>query len=521
MIIKKNMTILARFLPAVFSGLLLTLCFPKAQAWPLAFFALVPLLVNLNKQPAKTSFFIGFIFGFIHFFTLIYWIVPTLCQYGGLHPAIAVFALVLLCCYLAIYPAVFCFFLNKNFFHPMISPLFSACLWIGLEYIRTYAFTGFSWGALGYSQFTNLSFIQIADVAGVYGISFVIVLVNAVLANVWNARKSHPIRHTKTQIIYTLIIVSGVFFYGHQKIQAVDSQIASAPRTTIGVIQGNIEQDVKWSHSFKKKTVEKYARLSQTLSEDRPDLIIWPETALPFYYGLDKPLSFRVDHCIRSLDTHFLIGSPAYNSSDKTVSYYNRAYMFSPDTAISGVHDKSHLVPFGEYVPFGKYLIFLGKIIAQAGDFSAGPSVFYPLKFKNQKTGVLICFEILFPTISSEFVKNGATFLTTLTNDAWFGHTSAVKQHFTIAIFRAIENRRVLIRAANTRISGFIDPAGRVLNTTSLFTDAAITRDLPAMTTLSFYTRYPDLFTHLAMGLAMVAFCLTFVLKRVKQSARR
>ncbi len=211
---------------------------------------------------------------------------------------------------------------------------------------------------------------------------------------------------------------------------------------------------------------------------------------------------------------------------------------------ITGIYDKHHLVPFGEYVPFGKYLTFLGKITAQAGNFSPGEQSFTPLVFDDNtlkktnnlqvtydqknirnlkvthKTGVLICFEILFPSIASKFVKNGADILTTITNDAWFGYSSAAMQHFSIAVFRAIENHRTMARAANTGISGFIDPTGKIIKKTSLFTDKAATCQVPVLNSISFYTKHGDLF---AMGsfFAILANCMLFMLKGLKKNPRR
>lgn len=514
MITKKNRIHLTPYFAAVLSGLGLTFCFPDAHLWPIAFFVLVPLLVSIRDKTAKASFIIGFLTGFIHFCTLIYWIVPTLNQYGGLHPAIAAAALILLCSYLSLYPALFAVLVNRYRFHKSYSALMIAALWVGLEYIRTYAFTGFSWGALGYSQFTNLWLLQTADISGVYGISFIIVLTNAVLAQIFCLRHLNPFKSLFIPIFSCLLLLAGSHGYGFYQLNRLDTKLAAADAVTIGIVQGNIEQNQKWSPAFKTQTIDKYTRLTQTLKTAAPDLIVWPETALPFYYGLDMPLTLNVNQTIQTAQTHFLIGSPAFDRSGQTVLYFNRAYMFNPDATPQGSYDKHHLVPFGEYVPFGNLLKFLGKIIAQAGDFTAGPSDFTPLAFNDQNTGVLICFEILFPKIAAAFVNNGATYLTTLTNDAWFGYTSAARQHFSIAVFRAVENRRTLIRAANTGISGFIDPAGRILKTTGLFEDAAISMPLPAVTTQSFYTRYPDLLT----WAVMVAFLILFMVKRHKNA---
>ena len=522
--------ITAKYITTVISGLALTLSFPEANLSYLAFFALVPWLMSLRSMTSKESFYYGFILGLVHFLTLIYWIVPTLHEYGGLHLILAVSTLILLCVYLSLYPAIFAFILKQMDADSWFAPLAAACLWTGLEYIRTYAFTGFSWGALGYSQYENLLLIQIADFSGVYGVSFLIVLINYLLTSLGLSLNKGLHKKHVLPIIYTVILFSGAIFYGDQKINTLNSQIKTAKKTIIMLVQGNIKQDLKWSDQFKSQTLKKYIHLSQGEFEKagplkKPDLVIWPETALPFYYGFDKNPSNQLDQCVMALKTNFLIGSPAFKTEENQTKFYNRAYMLNRFSIITGTYDKTHLVPFGEYVPFGAYLTFLGKLTAQAGDFSSGDKTFNPLKFNDHhlkvtsnlkvtsKTGVLICFEVLFPSIASRFVKNGADILTTITNDAWFGHTSAALQHFSIAVFRAVENRRTMARAANTGISGFIDPKGEILETTQLFTDQAITRQVPCLDQISFYTKYGDIF---AIG-SIVAICMLFMVKGVRK----
>ncbi|MCP4722507.1 MAG: apolipoprotein N-acyltransferase, partial [Desulfobacteraceae bacterium] len=401
-------------------------------------------------------------------------------------------------------------------------PIIGAGLWVGLEYTRTHAFTGFPWGVLGYSQYLNQTLVQLADLTGVLGLSFLIVLCNFTLAQLVLLRPATYPGQTSCRTIltvlgYTLVLVVAVSVYGSARIQAIDRGIQNAPKPNISVIQGNIQQDLKWDKTFKNKTIEKYGSLSLGAAKTKPALIIWPETALPFYYGVDKGYSNQVDIYIRKAKTHFLMGSPAFERGREDSRFFNRAYMLNQLSIVTGTYDKTHLVPFGEYVPLEEYLTFLGKITDQAGNFSRGEKSFVPLAFKDHKTGVLICFEILFPSIAREFVKNGADILTTMTNDAWFGLTSAARQHFSIAVLRAVENRRSVIRAANTGISGFIDPVGRVLSETNLFTTAVITRPVPVLEEISFYTRHGDL---LGMA-ALVAICLGFMVKGINKIFRR
>jgi apolipoprotein N-acyltransferase len=520
---KEKLFFLIPYVPALGSGLLLTASFPDVSLYILAFAALVPLLVSIQSMTPKQSFYAGWVTGVCHYMTLIYWIVPTVTIYGGLHSLLGVSTLVLLCLYLGLYVGGFTWVLKQLDLPMIFMPLMGACAWVGLEYIRTHALTGFPWGVLGYSQYSNQTLLQTADVTGVLGISFLIVLCNFTLAHlcVYLGPRSGSGRISGRSIfivgVYTLVFVAFALVYGRVRIQAMDREILASPTPKISVVQGNIRQDLKWDTTFKQETIETYGSLSLGAAEQKPELIIWPETALPFYYGNDPLYSNQVDVCVRKAKTHFLVGSPAYKRDKESPRFYNRAYMLNPLSLVTGTYDKTHLVPFGEYVPLEAYLGFLGKITQQAGNFSAGEKTFAPLAFRDHRTGVLICFEILFPSVARAFVKNGADVLTTMTNDAWFGHTSAARQHFSIAVLRAVENRRSVVRAANTGISGFIDPVGRILEETGLFTTTAITGPVPALKKISFYTRHGDL-----IGMAaLVAICLGFMVKGVNNIFRR
>lgn len=518
---KKIFSFVVTHFPALTTGLMLTASFPDSDLFYLAFAALVPLLVSMESMTARQSFYAGFTAGFFHFMTLIYWIVPTVTIYGGLHPLLAISVLTLLCLYLALYLGGFAFFTKKLGLPPGILPLGGACVWVGLEYIRTHALTGFPWGVLGYSQHSNRLLVQVADLTGVLGLSFILVVCNFFLARlILYVRSSHRTGTGKALLAvlsYTLVLVAVSLAYGRSRLQAIDTLIQAAPKPRICVVQGNIRQDLKWNQAFKDATLERYGSLSLAAVEQDPDLIIWPETALPFYYGYETEYSAKVDAYIQKASTHFLIGSPALETREGIHYFYNRAYMVSPLARVIATYDKNHLVPFGEYVPLEPYLSFLGKITAQAGNFSTGDKTFTPLVFNAHKTGVLICFEILFPDIAAEFVKNGADLLTTMTNDAWFGYTSAARQHFSIAVLRAVETRRSVVRAANTGISGFIDPRGQAMETTRIFTTTRILQPVPALKEISFYTRYNDL---LAMA-SLVAICLGFMVKGINKFMRR
>jgi apolipoprotein N-acyltransferase len=212
---------------------------------------------------------------------------------------------------------------------------------------------------------------------------------------------------------------------------------------------------------------------------------------------------------IEQADTDFLIGSPSFERQEKGEIYFNSAYLVSPVTKNISKYDKAHLVPYGEYVPFRKWLPFLGKLVAQVGDFRPGPPGKI-LPWHNNDLGVQICYEIIFPGLSRAMVKNNAVLLINITNDAWFGKTSGPYQHFSMTIFRAVENRRALARAANTGISGFIDPVGRILASTPLLEEAALTRALPLIRSTTFYTRYGDMLALACLAGALFGILLEF-----------
>ncbi|MBP9597777.1 MAG: apolipoprotein N-acyltransferase [Desulfobacter sp.] len=504
-------------LPALVSGLMLFSAFPAPGFYPAAFFALVPLWLSLERLSSKQAFYAGIGTGISFYLPLIYWICPTLTEYGGLNPFAALSCLLLLVLYLSAYTGVFALAMKKIPVPEGLVPFWGAVAWVSLEYIRTYLFSGFPWGVLGYSQYPNRVLIQAADTFGVLGISFLVVVANGVLVIAFKSfsRRAWPEKTNMAGLSLSMVLLCSAFIYGHLKLAQVRGQINGVPSRTISVIQANISQDRKWDKAFVDETIDRYSRLS--LEAMPCDLVVWPETALPFYYGMDPVPSNRVDAMVRKAGTFFLIGIPAARPSDDGFLYYNRACMLNPLALPKGYYDKHHLVPFGEYVPFKRLLRFAEKLTAGAGDFSKGETGPVPLNFGTGTTGVLICFEIIFPDIASAFVRNGADILTTMTNDAWFGRTQAALQHFSMAVFRAVENRRSVVRVANTGISGFIDPSGTILEKTDIFTACALTRQVPVMSGQTFYTRHGDL----AAKACLVAFFLICVIKFILKKFRR
>ncbi len=514
--VKKLSRNIQNILLAIFSGLLLTASFPKIGIDLLAWIGLVPLLVALRGLTPKAGFRIGFIAGTVHFLSLLYWLVPVMKTYGYLPGYLSITILFLFSAVLALFFAVFSMVLIGVGKKPWSCLIILPPVWVSVEYIRTFIFTGFPWELLGYSQFEQLHLIQISDIFGVYGVSFLVALSNAAIyfcilyfTKMRWQRSEIPGRLAAVAVIISVTAMASTVVYGLWRIKAVDQYIAASPNAKTTVVQGNIEQLTKWDPDFQIATVKKYTRLSQTAVSDKPDLVIWPESATPFYFGYEKVPSEMVLEGIRRVNSDFLFGSPSFAQKDNIIEYYVSAYLVSPQQKTVGRYDKAHLVPYGEYVPLKKWLPFLGKIVAHVGDFVAGAKG-KTIPWRNEKLGIQICYEIIFPGLSRAMVKNNAALLVNITNDAWFGKTSGPYQHFSMTVFRAVENRRALARSANTGISGFIDPVGRILASTPLLNDAVITRSLPLLDIKTLYTRFGDVFAWACLAATLSVILLKF-----------
>ena len=495
---------------AALSGLLLTCAFPKIGISWFAWFALVPLLVSLRNTSIKKSFFAGMTAGFVHYLTLLYWLVSTMQTYGNIPYYISISILVIFAAYLALYFAIFsaCFtWLNLK---PAASFFIAPILWVCLEYIRSFMLSGFPWELAGYSQFKWLPIIQVADFTGVYGVSFLIILGNITICFLFlyiTKKKLHCFKVTGHILagacLIFLLLFSSLFLYGKWRINCIDKRISNSPSLKVALVQGNIDQLVKWDREFQESTTRKYIKMSRSdncrmSTNQKPDLIVWPETAAPFYFLINKRLTQIVENGIRDTGSYFLIGSPSFKLHNKQNEFYNSAYLVNPDGRSVAQYDKTHLVPFGEYIPFSRFFPFLGKIVEGVGDFQSGQKGKTVALGKN-RLGVQICYEIIFPGLSRAMVKNNASLLVNITNDAWFGKTSAPYQHFSMAVFRAVENRRSLARSANTGISGFVDPAGRIKGKTDLFTEKVLAQSIPLLNNHSFYTRFGDIFVYICI----------------------
>jgi apolipoprotein N-acyltransferase len=473
---------------AALSGVLLALSFPLPGLSFLAWVALIPLLAVCRGASPREAGRWGFVTGIIAFGGIVYWVNIVMTTYGRLPLPVSLVLYLLLTAYLALYPAAFAWLVARGAAVRIPVVVAAPVAWTALEFLRAHLLTGFPWACLGHSQYRILPLIQVADLTGVYGLSFLLVIANVVL---WGVVRStleqgpFPLRG----MLVLFLVVGGVVGYGGLKL----TSSGEGEPLRVALLQGNIPQDVKWDPAFQESTIAIYERLTREAAAGGARLVVWPESAAPFYLQDDRLRAERIQSLARNLKAAMVVGSPAYEMGAGTVRYFNSAFLVDDGGAIAGRSDKVHLVPFGEYVPLGRLFPFVSKMVVGIGDFSPGRGTI-PLAGGPTPLGVLICFEGIFPEIGRGYVAAGARLLVSITNDAWFGRSSAPHQHLAMTVFRAVENRVPLVRAANTGISAIIDSRGHIRGMTTLFTEGQLGGEVRISNEGSFYTRHGDLF---------------------------
>lgn len=489
---------LAPFFLSAVGGMLFALSLPKVDFFITAWVCLIPLLFALEDQTPQRSFFLGLVFGLFAYTGIFYWTYTPMYFYGGISLIVSMLLVLLFASYLSIYTSLFAYVTSwsqMRFSLPLIVTV--PVSFTVLEFFRAYLLTGFPWGYLGHSQLPWLTFMQVLDITGVYGATFVIAVVNValflILKRIIGTLKAFPL--VETAVAALLVVM--VFFYGLYALHREERISSSTSPITVALIQGSIPQNLKWNPTYQEETVFIYEDLTLRSLEYDPDIIVWPETATPFFFQESDRYAPRIIRLASENDVYLFFGSPAYEIRDKDrIAYFNRAYMISPDGDITGYYDKRHLVPFGEYIPLKKLLFFVEKLTESVGETEPG-TITDPMETEFGAVGSLICYESIFPEISRMFARKDAALLINITNDAWYGTTSAPYQHFSLAQMRAIETRLPLIRVANTGISAVVYPTGLVDMSTPLFRRTiaiAYVRPNPRMT---FYTRFGDVFAWL------------------------
>ena len=485
------------------SGLLLALSFPRFGHPAVSWIALSPLLVAITVEGPRggglgRGWGLGLATGVMYFAGTVYWTSGVMAQYGGINPVLSAGIAGLLVGYLALFPAVFGLLVAgavRRFGTRGL--LVAPPAWVATELARTLLFGGFPWALVGYTQTTVLSVAQIASLVGVYGLSFLVVLLSASLALAAVSRD----RSGLVAVACAALLVASAVLWGRARL--ADGRLTrTGTLVRVGLVQGDVPQDQKWVPGLEDEILTRYLTLSRQAADRGARAILWPESSTPFYFE-NSPKGEAIRLFARERGASVLLGSDELDRRNPRVSY-NSAFMVRPDGSTAGVYRKVRLVPFGEYVPFRTLLFFAAPLVEAVGEFAPGQApVMLPLAGKPVSTA--ICYEVVYPALIRAGVLQGSTLLTTITNDAWFGRSSAPYQHFEMASMRAIEQGRYLARSANTGISGIVDPYGRVLMASDLFTRQVLVGDVRLIEEQTTYARYGDLVAYASVVVTLVA----------------
>ena len=502
---------------SLLSAALLVLAFPPYDFSWLVWIALVPLLISGNGKNSIFSFLLWFLCGVAFFTGVFLWIFEVRGYrfhhhfFIGLYlgPLFGLFGLALS--------------LIRKRLGIMWAYLAAPFLWTSLEYVRANLFfLSLPWAFLAHSQYQNLALIQIASISGAYGVSFLIVMVNAATAFLLLSL----VHRFETSISRGRLLVSGgevgfvagaaalmiiiTLSYGYLTLS--DPLVGKELKTT--VIQGNINRTMKASPARHAEFImAKYTSLTRSARADGADLIVWPEASTPGFVLTNLQLRSDILSLVRETKSYFVVGSSEYAKfmnvgGRKGRGTGNTALFISPEGRVLGQYLKIHLVPFGEHVPLEGKVPWPGFIVPEGKKSFEIPGKEYTLfEIKGARFGVVICWEIVFPELFREFVKRGADFMLNLTNEGWFGETAAPYQMLSMSVFRSVENRISMARAANTGISCFIDPAGRVTgrvqkNGKDIFVDGYLTQGISLSPKQTLYTAYGDVFAYAVFGIA-------------------
>jgi len=460
--------------------------------------ALSPLLVAL-MHPAgvrtRRAFGLGMATGAVYFGGTLYWTPDVLRTFGGISLPLAVAAGGLLVAYLALFPAFVAVAVARVCGRIGPSGVLAApVFWVAAELARRWILGGFPWVLLGSSQAGVTPVVQTASLAGVYGLSALVAFVSSALALAAAGRG----RTRWLAPAAAAMLMGALAAWGAWRVH--DGALVRGGRpVTVALVQGNVLQNEKWDKERAAAILDRYLAMTREGAARGASLVIWPESATPFMFEHDAAGRFAITSLVRELGVALLFGSDQYEPGTPP-RFYNSAFLVGPDGQISGVYRKMHLVPFGEYVPLKRLLFFVAPLVESVSDFSAGDEPVV-MTLGEHRLSVAICYEVVYPDLVASFVRRGSQLLTTITNDAWYGYSSAPHQHFWQASLRAVEQGRYLARAANTGISGIVDPYGRVVVITPIFEQVVATGEVRYLDGRTVYARTGDAFAY-ACGLA-------------------
>ena len=521
----------------MFGGLLLAAAFPKIGVAGLAWVAPGLILASGVGTDGRTAFRLGYFAGLAHYLTSLYWLlnIPVM-KLAPISGWLALGA------FLALYPAAWMWLcwrmhpggqasaravglseklealLTAGWAQRLVWALSCAALWVTWEMVQARLFTGFPWNLLGASQYRMLPLLQVASFTGVYGLSFLAVWLGVSLLNGATVvlRRSQTPRQWLGEIILPLLAAFGVLAYGAQQFARPAKEPAAI---TIALVQPSIPQQWIWKPEDSARRFEQLLHLSEAALTNKPDLLVWPEAAVPGYVRWDTNIHYAVTNLVCRHKIWLILGAddaaPRRGSEDPfAADVFNASFLVGPDGEFKASYRKRRLVIFGEYIPLARWLPFIERWTG-LGSFTPGqgpvPFVVPELKLK---TSVLICFEDIFPHHTPEYVDEDTDFLLNLTNNGWFGESAAQWQHAANAVFRAVENGVPLVRCANNGLTCWVDERGRVHDiyfpgTKDIYGVGYKLVDVPLLggrkREATFYRRHGDVFGWSCVGWATLA----------------
>jgi len=515
------------WLLVLLSAVLQILVFPLPDLYVLGWVAIAPLLIALLRaRPPETlqiragikllparplqAFLMAYACGILWYAGTCYWIYDVMRQYGGVNTPAALGILILFCMYLAIYHGVFGLLISllggsSHFSRRAL--LLSPVAWVAVELART-RITGFPWDLLGISQVDNIPLARIATVTGVYGLSFEIMVVNAALAAAFLVQREQRRKLLLATVAAAAILQSGRW---------IPAPEIHADRTAT-LVQANVPilEGADWTREYFTATLQDLSRASFA-GQNSAHLVVWPESPAPFYTS-DPFFRDAVSNLARQANTWVLTGSIGVRNASMSPGgaseLYNSAALVGPAGEWTSRYDKTHLVPFGEYVPFKRLFAFAGGLTREVGDFLPGMSR-APLDAGATRLGVFICYESIFPDEVRQSAAQGAQVFVNISNDGWYGDSGAYAQHLKQARMRAVENARWLLRDTNTGVTASIDPYGRVVASVPRKVRIALEAPFSLENETTFYTRHGDWFAYLC-----AIICVAALFIRPRQSTR-
>jgi len=509
-----HQTRLRVLLLCLLSAFLYNLASPDLHWHPICWVLLVPLLQALDGRDLRQGFLIGWCCGSLVHLICFAWVIGTIQRYSNLNLTLSIVAWVLFSLYSGLafgaMASLAGFLRSQHRLPPVI--VYPVC-YTAMEFLFPFIFP---WH-LGAGLYEVLPVIQICDLFGVYGVTALVVVVNAALWEVLHALgRGRPF--PRASAAAALALVGLTLVYGVWRVRAIDAQRGLAERYAVGIVQPNIRIEEKQSPLLQSDIWRRYQRLSTGVVNRGAQLVVWPESAVHFAYDPEaRPQSFSgvLRRLVQSLGRPLLFGTWSMGRDAPR----NTAHLLSPEGGVAGRYDKMRLLAFGEYLPLSHWFPVLQKWIQGVGDFEPGDRI-EPLCWQGVCFGVLICYEAILDGPSREFASLGTRFLVNITNDAWFGQTRCPEQHLMLASFRAVENRLWLVRVANTGISAFVDPVGRILQRTPLFEVADRIQTIELLDIPSLYKAWGDWFPWGCALCALILLVLGLFRKRGQSGAK-